>query len=69
MQLLDVRSKDEYTQDHVEGAILIPLDELRDRYSELDPKRPVVVQCRVGLRGGFLNCSLTSIKDTWDAVF
>ena len=40
--LLDVRQPDEYEQSHLPGAKLIPVGELRDRLSELDPKKPTI---------------------------
>lgn len=49
--LLDVRSEEEYHNGHVEGAINIPVDNLRDRLSELDPNKTIVEYCQVGIRG------------------
>lgn len=49
--LLDVRTRDEFARGTIEGAINIPLDELRDRRGELDPTSPIVVFCQVGQRG------------------
>ncbi|MCR5691464.1 MAG: FAD-dependent oxidoreductase [Eubacterium sp.] len=49
--LLDVRMKDEYDHEPMEGYINIPLDDLRDRIGELDPKKPLYVTCQSGLRG------------------
>ncbi|MEZ6141917.1 MAG: FAD-dependent oxidoreductase [Zavarzinella sp.] len=49
--IVDVRTPLEYTQGHIEGAINIPVDDLRQRMSELAPERPVVVYCQVGQRG------------------
>lgn len=49
-QLLDVRAEGEFARGHIEGAINIPLDELRGRINELDPKRTVYVNCHSGLR-------------------
>ena len=49
--LVDVRTELEYSNGHVEGAINIPVDELRDRLSELDPNKTIVEYCQVGLRG------------------
>ncbi len=49
--LVDVRSDEEYKNGHVEGAINIPVDSLRERLSELDPKKTIVEYCQVGLRG------------------
>lgn len=50
-QLVDVRTPDEYHLGHIPQAINIPVDELRERLTELDPDRPIVVYCAVGLRG------------------
>jgi len=51
LQLLDVRSLDEYQEAHLPQARLVPVDELRDHLQELDPSQETVVYCRVGLRG------------------
>lgn len=48
--LVDVRSESEFDRGAIPGAISIPLDELRDRWSELGD-RPVIVHCHVGQRG------------------
>jgi len=47
---LDVRTKGEYADGHVEGFINIPLHELRDRLNELDKEKPVYVNCLSGMR-------------------
>ncbi len=49
--LLDVRTEDEFANGTLEGAVNIPVDELRERLHELDPKKPVYVFCQIGLRG------------------
>ena len=49
--LVDVRSEDEYSNGHVEGAINLPVDELRSRLSELDQNKLIIEYCQVGLRG------------------
>ena len=49
-QLLDVRTEGEFARGHIEGAVNIPLDELRGRVKELDPERTVYVNCHSGLR-------------------
>ncbi|MDN4613144.1 FAD-dependent oxidoreductase [Leifsonia sp. F6_8S_P_1B] len=48
--LVDVRTGGEYAAGAIPGALHIPVDELRDRLSEL-PAGPVVVHCQVGQRG------------------
>lgn len=49
--LVDVRSPEEHRAGHIDGDVLIPLDELRDRLDELDPSKEIWVYCQVGLRG------------------
>ena len=51
LQLLDVRTPHEYEGRHLPGARLVPIDELRDHLSELDPDQETVVYCKSGLRG------------------
>jgi len=49
-QLLDVRQPAEYQQGHLPGATLLPLPELGERATELDPSKPVVAYCHSGRR-------------------
>jgi len=49
--LVDVRSEIEFDNGHMEGAINIPVDNLRERISELDKNKEIIVYCQVGLRG------------------
>ena len=48
--LLDVRSRSEFAAGSIPGAINIPVDELRERISEV-PTHDVLVLCQVGQRG------------------
>jgi len=48
--LLDVRTPEEWEDYHVEGATLIPLDELESRVDELPQDEEIVVVCRSGNR-------------------
>ena len=48
--LLDVRTVAEYERDHVEGAVNIPVDELRERLDELDKSKTIYEYCMVGTR-------------------
>ncbi|HEY2387461.1 MAG TPA: FAD-dependent oxidoreductase [Candidatus Binatia bacterium] len=48
--LVDVRAADEWDAGHVEGALHIPLPELRRRHGELPRDRPIAVYCGVGQR-------------------
>ena len=57
LQLLDVRTSNEYHEIHIPQATLIPVDELREHLGELDPTKETVVYCRVGFRG-YLACRI-----------
>ena len=48
--LLDVRQPWEYEEEHIPGAVLIPLAELDGRRDELDVSKPVLAYCRSGGR-------------------
>ncbi len=41
--LLDVRQPAEYEKEHIPGAKLIPLPQLADSLSALDPEKPTIV--------------------------
>lgn len=49
-QLVDVRFLDEYEEDHIAGAILIPVGEIEERISELSPTKDTIVYCLSGKR-------------------
>ena len=40
--LIDVRQPREYERDHIPGANLIPMAELKDRLAEIDPEKPTI---------------------------
>jgi rhodanese-related sulfurtransferase len=49
--IVDVRMPFEYDEEHVEGAINIPLQEIPQRVEEFKSmKQPIVVYCRSGNR-------------------
>ena len=49
--VLDVRTEIEFENGHIEGAINIPVDSLRERIGELDTNKEILDYCQVGLRG------------------
>ena len=49
--ILDIREKEELNLGYIKGSTNIPLDELRDRLSELDQDKKIVVYCAIGVRG------------------
>ncbi len=59
--VLDVRTQGEWDAGHVEGAVLLPVDELRQRYAELDPDKEYAVYCGVGYRA-YVACLLLKAK-------
>ncbi len=68
--VLDVRTEEEYygPLGHIEGAILIPINELENRLVELDEYRDdtIYVVCRSGNRSGFGKDILN--KNNFDAI-
>jgi len=50
LTVLDVRTKMEYSLGHIETAINIPIDELRENIDKLDKKSNIVVYCRTSYR-------------------
>lgn len=56
--VVDVRSKEEWNEGHLDGATWVPLGELPKRLNEIealvqhDKSKPVVVVCRSGGRAG-----------------
>ena len=51
--LLDVRTKDEYNEKHIDGASLLPLDKIDiDSISQIVSEKdtPIIVYCRSGNR-------------------
>lgn len=63
--ILDVRTKREWNQGHIEKSIHIPLDQLRERLPEIKKlNKPIITICESGVRSSkaakFL--SLNNIK-------
>lgn len=50
MLILDVRSADEFAENHLEGAQNIPISELERRVHELDKQRSILCICKSGVR-------------------
>jgi NADPH-dependent 2,4-dienoyl-CoA reductase/sulfur reductase-like enzyme/peroxiredoxin family protein/rhodanese-related sulfurtransferase/TusA-related sulfurtransferase len=49
--LLDVRTKEEFDNGHLEGAVNIPVDDLRARINDLPKDKEIIIYCKIGLRG------------------
>ena len=50
IQLIDVREQKEYDYACIPNATLIPLGQIINRMSEIDPDREIVVHCKMGGR-------------------
>jgi rhodanese-related sulfurtransferase len=48
--IVDVRTKDEYAQGHVEGSINAPLASLPAGLEKVDRSKPLIVCCASGIR-------------------
>jgi len=64
--LLDVRTEAEFHRGHIEGAVNIPIDSLRDRLEEIPPNRSLVVYCLTGIRS-YYACRILQQKG-YDAL-
>ena len=52
IEVIDVREQDEWNSEHIPQAKHIPLGQLPNRMSELDPSKEYVMVCRSGARSG-----------------
>ena len=50
-QLIDVRASSQYESDHIETAVNMPHEKLRDMLKDLDPKVTTVAYCNKGVTG------------------
>ncbi|WP_414828336.1 rhodanese-like domain-containing protein [Alteromonas sp. H39] len=64
--LIDVRSKEEYNQGHIPGAVNMPHDQIQSYLDELDgwQDKPVIVYCRSGRRAQLAMKVLEDLKFT-----
>ena len=54
VQLIDVRTPEEFKDGHIENAILIDIKsvDFRDKIQKLDTEKPVYLYCKSGKRSG-----------------
>ena len=55
---IDLRDKEELEQGYIKGGIQIPLNELRNKISELPKNKKIILSCQVGYRGYIGSCIL-----------
>ncbi len=52
VEIIDVRTPEEYAAGHVPGSKLLPLQEIDNWYASLDPTKKYLMVCRSGNRSG-----------------
>lgn len=64
--ILDVRTADEYNESHIEGAVLIPYDEIPAKAESIlkDKEQKILVYCRSGNRSKKGSASLAKLGYT-----
>ncbi len=67
MFLLDVRTFEEYRQLRLDGARLVPIDQLTRRMAEIPRSRPILVYCAVGSRSSQVAGYL--VRQGYDEVY
>jgi hydroxyacylglutathione hydrolase len=60
VQIVDVRSPEEWSKGHLPGALHIPLAALPDRVNELNRSAPIVLHCKGGSRSSIATSFLQS---------
>ncbi|WDV44979.1 rhodanese-like domain-containing protein [Clostridiaceae bacterium M8S5] len=70
VQLLDVRTKQEYDENHIPSSILLPYDEIKDRAKSVLPNKDakIIVYCRSGRRSKIASLELINMgyKNVYD---
>ena len=53
--IIDTRDPEEFEADHIPGARLLPLQQIRERWQEIPRDKPIVTYCEVGQRAYYVN--------------
>lgn len=59
-QIIDVRTKAEFQQGHIKGAVNIPLNNLSNHYARMKKEAPVITCCASGMRSAQAKSILTA---------
>lgn len=59
-QIIDVRTKAEFQQGHIKGAVNIPLNNLSNHYARMKKDAPVITCCASGMRSAQAKSILTA---------
>ncbi len=72
IQLVDVRTKDEFIENHIKGAqnICVTSDDFEEKVKTLDKNKPIYVYCRKGGRSAnaakqLQKLGFTKVYDEW----
>lgn len=60
-QIIDVRTRGEYSSGHVKGSVNIPLNELSSRVSKIKKNTPIITCCASGMRSASAKSTLNSL--------
>ena len=73
--ILDVRTSEEFRTGHIDGAINIPVDRVKQNIPDLQKKgKPIIACCRSGARSGMAKTVLAAAGlevyngGSWDAL-
>lgn len=59
-QIVDVRTRGEYSSGHIKGSINIPLNELNTHLKKLKKDKPIITCCASGMRSASAKTTLLS---------
>ncbi len=65
--VIDVRKPGEYSAEHLDGSVNIPLEYLNDHLAEIDQDSPAYIHCATGYRS-MLACSILKARG-WQHIF
>ncbi|MBC8317142.1 MAG: ferritin-like domain-containing protein [Desulfobulbaceae bacterium] len=67
--LVDVRLPEEYEDEHIAGAILMPLGDLTERLNELPDDRDIIFYCNSGRRSRVASLFVTSVPFSQKKIY
>lgn len=59
-QIIDVRTRGEFSAGHIKGSLNIPLDQLEQNLSKIKKDKPVITCCASGMRSASAKSVLLS---------
>lgn len=69
LTVIDVRTEEEFAQGHIPGALLLPVQTLRQQMDKVPADRPILIVCRTGHRAsmayGMISEAMPKKQDLW----